>query len=59
MKLRTKKFLYTRVEPTKDAKLIVIYCEGKKREKDYGTLCYLKMQTIMRNLVLKNSLNMS
>jgi hypothetical protein len=35
MRLRTRNFLYTRVEPTKDAKLIVIYCEGKKREKDY------------------------
>ena len=35
MTLKTKNLLYTRVEPTKDAKLIVIYCEGKKREKDY------------------------
>jgi len=35
MRLKTRSLLYERVEPTKDAKLIVIYCEGKKREKDY------------------------
>jgi len=33
--LRSRKLLYTREEPTKDAKLIIIYCEGKKREKQY------------------------
>lgn len=31
----TKKRLYLREEPTKDAKLIIIYCEGKKREDLY------------------------
>ena len=35
MKLINRHLLYTKEEPTKDAKLIVIYCEGKKREKDY------------------------
>lgn len=30
-----KNKLYVRKDPTKDAKLIIIYCEGKKREKDY------------------------
>ena len=35
MMLRTRKLLYSREEPTKDAKLIIIYCEGKKREKQY------------------------
>lgn len=28
----TKKRLYSREEPTKDAKLIIIYCEGKKEK---------------------------
>lgn len=35
MRLINRSLLYTREEPTKDAKLIIIYCEGKKREKDY------------------------
>jgi len=35
MILKTRNRLYTREEPTKDAKLIIIYCEGKKREKQY------------------------
>ena len=35
MRLKNRNLLYTREEPTKDAKLIIIYCEGKKREKDY------------------------
>jgi hypothetical protein len=35
MKLQNRNLLYKRAKFTKDAKLIVIYCEGKKREKDY------------------------
>ena len=35
MNLKTRGFLYTREEPSRDAKLIIIYCEGKKREKQY------------------------
>ena len=35
MIFKSRKLLYTREEPSRDAKLIVIYCEGKKREKDY------------------------
>ena len=35
MILKTRNRLYTREEPSKDAKLIIIYCEGKKREKQY------------------------
>lgn len=30
-----KNKLYERKDPTKDSKLIIIYCEGKKRENDY------------------------
>lgn len=33
--LKTRNLLYTREEPCRDAKLIIIYCEGKKREKQY------------------------
>ena len=35
MILKTRKLLYVREEPTKDAKLIIIYCEGNKREDQY------------------------
>jgi len=35
MILKTRNLLYTKEEPTRDAKLIIIYCEGKKREKQY------------------------
>ncbi len=30
-----KNRFYTRVEPTRDARLFIIYCEGEKREKQY------------------------
>lgn len=33
--LKTRGLLYSREKPKKDAKLIIIYCEGKKREKQY------------------------
>lgn len=35
MMLKNRNLLYTREEPSRDAKLIIIYCEGKKREPQY------------------------
>lgn len=35
MILKTRQLLYNREAPSRDAKLIIIYCEGKKREKQY------------------------
>lgn len=39
--------LYTREEPSKDAKLFIIYCEGKKRETQYFNY-FLELSSKMR-----------
>jgi len=43
--------LFERVEPSRDAKLIIIYCEGKVREDNYfkGGIRFAPVGTIYRD----------